>query len=92
MAGISLRFPLCFWQWELFPVLQWAAGGNEISKEFIGGAKDILTAALIVGLAGGIIVVLQDGKIMDTILYSLSNACAEPAKGEQSLSCMQFKL
>ncbi|MCI1719800.1 MAG: AbgT family transporter [Bacteroidales bacterium] len=57
------------------------SGGNEISKEFIGGAKDILTAALIVGLAGGIIVVLQDGKIMDTILYSLSNAMRGTGKG-----------
>ena len=34
------------------------AGANAVAKEFIIGAKDILTAALIVGLAGGIIQVL----------------------------------
>jgi uncharacterized ion transporter superfamily protein YfcC len=42
---------------------------NEITKSFIEGAKDILSAALVVGLAGGIIVILKDGKIIDTILY-----------------------
>lgn len=45
---------------------------NEMAKEFIEGAKDILSAALVVGLAGGIIVLLNDGKIIDTILYHVS--------------------
>ena len=57
------------------------SGGNTIAKEFIAGAKDILTAALIVGLAGGIIQVLSEGKIMDTILYSLSNSMQGTGKG-----------
>ena len=33
-----------------------------------------MNAALIVGLAGGIIIILNDGKIIDTLLYSMSNA------------------
>ncbi|RLD79938.1 MAG: YfcC family protein [Bacteroidetes bacterium] len=45
---------------------------NRITKLFIEGMKDILSAAVIVGLAGGIIVILEDGKIISTILYSLS--------------------
>ncbi len=45
---------------------------NRITKLFIDGMKDILSAAVIVGLAGGIIVILEDGKIISTILYSLS--------------------
>lgn len=56
-------------------------GGNGIAKEFIAGAKDILTAALIVGLAGGIIEVLSDGKIMDTILYALAGSMEGTGKG-----------
>lgn len=45
---------------------------NRITQLFIEGMKDILSAAVIVGLAGGIIVILEDGKIISTILYSLS--------------------
>ncbi len=52
-----------------------AAGfpANTVAKEFINGAKDIFSAAFIVGLAGGIIVILEDGKIIDTIMYAMSN-------------------
>lgn len=45
---------------------------NKITKLFLEGAKDIMSAALVVGLAGGIIVILQDGQIIDTILHYLS--------------------
>lgn len=45
---------------------------NELVKLFLDGCKDILSAAVVVGLAGGIIVVLQDGKIIDTILFQLA--------------------
>jgi uncharacterized ion transporter superfamily protein YfcC len=47
---------------------------DAIFKLFLEGCKDIINAALIVGLAGGIIIILQDGKIIDTILYSMTNA------------------
>lgn len=47
---------------------------NEITKLFVTGAKDIMSAALVVGLAGGIIVILEDGKVIDTLLYAISNS------------------
>ena len=47
---------------------------DHIFKLFLEGCKDIMNAALIVGLAGGIIIILNDGKIIDTLLFSLSNA------------------
>ncbi|UCH13144.1 MAG: AbgT family transporter [Bacteroidales bacterium] len=47
---------------------------NNIVKLFLDGVKDILPAALVVGLAGGIIVILEEGQIIDTILYSLSGS------------------
>ncbi|MGD9993194.1 MAG: YfcC family protein [Salinivirgaceae bacterium] len=50
---------------------------NNIAKLFIEGAKDIMSAAFVVGLAGGIIVVLQEGKIIDTILHGLSRSMNE---------------
>ncbi len=45
---------------------------SEVAKGFIDGAKDIASAALIIGFAGGIIVILEDGKVMDSILYGMS--------------------
>ena len=44
---------------------------NKIADELIAGARDILSAALVVGFASGIIVILQDGKIVDSILHSM---------------------
>lgn len=53
-----------------------AAGkkNSEITKLFQEGVKDIVSAALVVGFAGGIIAMLNDGQIIDTVLYSLSNS------------------
>ena len=47
---------------------------DNMAKLFLEGAKDIMTPALVVGMASGIIVIMQDGKIIDTILYSVSQA------------------
>lgn len=47
---------------------------NELTKLFIEGAKDILSAAMVVGLAGGIIVILRNGQIIDTILYYMAQS------------------
>lgn len=40
---------------------------------FIAGAKDMITAGLIIGLSRGLLVIASDGKIIDTILFSVSN-------------------
>ena len=47
---------------------------SEIAKLFIEGMGDILSAAIVVGLAAGIVIVLQDGGVIDTILYGLSKS------------------
>ena len=47
---------------------------DKVIRLFIEGCKDIMNAALIVGMAGGIIIILEDGKIMDTLLYYASQA------------------
>lgn len=46
--------------------------GSEIAESFIAGAKDLIGAAIIVGLANGIVILCNDAHIMDTILYGLS--------------------
>ena len=51
-------------------------GPNTLAKHFIAGLKDMTSAAIIVGFAGGIIVILEDGNIMDSILYGMSSVTA----------------
>lgn len=53
-----------------------AAGysADDIAKEFIAGAKDIFSAALIIGFAAGIIVILKDGQVIDTMLNAMASA------------------
>jgi len=36
-----------------------------------------MSAAMIVGLAGGIIIILQDGKVIDTLLYYVSKGMSD---------------
>lgn len=47
---------------------------SDIAKLFVEGMGDILSAAVVVGLAAGIVIVLQDGGVIDTILYGLSKS------------------
>ncbi|MGF1725460.1 YfcC family protein [Photobacterium nomapromontoriensis] len=43
---------------------------EEFTTSFINGARDLLGVALIIGIARGIVVVMDRGMITDTILYS----------------------
>ena len=64
----------------LFMALAIAAGfsagysADKIAKEFIAGTKDIFSAALIIGFAAGIIVILKNGQVIDTMLVSMASA------------------
>ncbi len=60
---------------------------NEITRLFIEGVSDILTAALVVGLAAGIIIILEDGKVIATILHRMSS-WLEGTNKMSSLSAM----
>lgn len=53
-----------------------AAGyaADKISKEFMNGAKDIFSAALVIGFAAGIIYILENGHVIDTMLKSMASA------------------
>ena len=63
-----------FFAMGIFSGIAMNYNGNRITKEFLEGSRDILSAALVVGLAGGILVILEDGKIIDTILYKVSTS------------------
>lgn len=51
-----------------------------LTKSFISGVKDIVSASLVVGFAGGIIAILNNGQIIDTILNSLSSGLENTGK------------
>ncbi len=55
-------------------------GPNKIAEQFLSGAKDILSAAMVVGLASGIIIILQDGHVLDTILHGMESGLGEAGK------------
>ncbi len=60
---------------------------NRIADELIAGARDILSAALVVGFASGIIVILQDGKVVDSILHGMQEGL-DGSSQAASLSAM----
>jgi uncharacterized ion transporter superfamily protein YfcC len=45
---------------------------DELGKSFVEGAKDMVNAALIIGTARAILIVAQDGRILDTILSGMA--------------------
>lgn len=59
-----------------------AAGysSDKIAKEFVAGAKDIFSAALIIGFAAGIIVILKNGNVIDTMLNAMASALEDSGK------------
>ena len=70
----------------LFLAMAVAAGisagysADNIAKEFIAGAKDIFSAALVIGLAAGIIVILKNGKLIDIMLNAMAAGLQENGK------------
>ena len=64
---------------------------SEITEAFKDGAKDMVGVALIIGCARGILIIAQDGKIMDTMLFSVSGIIESlhPVLAAQAMFVMQ---
>ncbi|HHV03738.1 MAG: AbgT family transporter [Bacteroidales bacterium] len=54
---------------------------NTIVGKLTEGARDILGAALIVGLAAGIVQILEQGRIMDRILFAMAGGLESMGRG-----------
>jgi len=67
---------------------------KEFSDAFVGGARDMLTAALVVACSRGILVIATDGKIIDTILNSMTGLVhqAHPIISGYAMLVVQFTL
>jgi len=53
---------------------------NRITELFLAGVKDILSAAMVVGMAGGIIIILQNGKVIDPMLHGVADSMKDVGK------------
>nr|WP_321501884.1 AbgT family transporter [uncultured Dethiosulfovibrio sp.] len=85
----TILFGVFTWGWYIteisavFIVMAVAAGilagmtSDEIVAKMVKGASDIVGGALIIGVARGIQVILDDGRIGDTIVQSLATPLAD---------------
>ena len=75
---LSIGLPTLWWWFPemtasflLFAILIGIVGGmkeGELTTTFVDGARDLLGVALIIGIARGITVVMNNGQITDTVL------------------------
>jgi len=65
---------------------------RETAEAFAAGAKELTATALVIALARGVLVLAQDGRIIDTILHSLSAPLAAfpPAVAAQAMFGAQW--
>jgi uncharacterized ion transporter superfamily protein YfcC len=97
---IGIPFPTWWWWFPemtasflLFAViigLIARLGEGELTGSFIDGARDLLGVALIIGIARGITVVLNNGHTTDTILHWIENALGDT--GEVAFLILMFLL
>lgn len=57
-------------------VLVFGMRSTEAVKAFYEGAKDMVPAALVIGMARGLLVLAEDGRIIDTMLNSIAGLAA----------------
>jgi uncharacterized ion transporter superfamily protein YfcC len=62
----------------------------ELTSTFVDGARDLLGVALIIGIARGITVIMNNGEITDTVLHWVENALGDT--GEAVFAIVMFLL
>lgn len=67
---------MCFLGMGILMGIAGGMGEKEIAEEFVAGVKDIVFVAVLIGICNGIMVIAQDGMIIDTVLNALTNAIA----------------
>lgn len=64
-------------------------GANRIAQGFVAGARDLASAALVVGVARGVVVLASDLRILDTVLHATASALSA-LPGVVALNLMFF--
>ena len=61
-------------------------GANNTSAAFMDGIRQLAPTAVIIGVARGILVVLQDGQVIDTILHAMATALEDTSAAGAAMS------
>jgi uncharacterized ion transporter superfamily protein YfcC len=77
-------FPEMTASFLLFAIIIGIVGGmkeGELTSTFVDGARDLLGVALIIGIARGITVIMNNGQITDTVLHWAESALGDVGEG-----------
>ncbi len=97
---LGIPFPTWWWWFPemtasflLFAIIIGLIGRmreGELTTSFVDGARDLLGVALIIGIARGITVIMNNGQITDTVLHWVENALGDT--GEVAFAIVMFLL
>jgi uncharacterized ion transporter superfamily protein YfcC len=99
-ADLGIGLPTLWWWFPemtasflLFSIIIGVIGRMreaELTSTFVDGARDLLGVALIIGIARGITVIMNNGQITDTVLHWVERALGDT--GEAVFSVVMFLL
>jgi uncharacterized ion transporter superfamily protein YfcC len=86
-SDLGVPFPTWWWWFPemtasflLFAIIIGLIGRmseSDLTNSFVDGARDLLGVALIIGIARGITVIMNNGQITDTVLHWVENALGD---------------
>ncbi|QTL34603.1 YfcC family protein [Pseudoalteromonas viridis] len=62
-----------FISWGIFTTIVGQIGADRAANEFIEGVKDLASTAILIGVARGIALIMEDGQILHTLVYAMSS-------------------
>ncbi|GAA4326579.1 YfcC family protein [Pontixanthobacter gangjinensis] len=65
---------------SIFAAVVYRISVSRAIEAFVDGAKDMMKAALIIGLAKGLLIIAEDGLIIDTMLHSVASIAVDTPK------------
>ncbi|WP_395373420.1 YfcC family protein [Marinicella sp. W31] len=58
--------------WGIFTVIVGKLGANTAADKFIEGVQELATTAILIGVARGIALIMEDGQILHTLVHAMS--------------------
>ena len=58
--------------WGMFSAIVGQLSADTAANKFIEGVKDLATTAILIGIARGIALIMEDGQILHTLVYGMS--------------------
>lgn len=58
--------------WGIFTTVVGRLNANTAAEQFIVGVKDLATTAMLIGVARGIALIMEDGQILHSLVYGMS--------------------